>query len=1706
MSPTQIEEAEPSPATAEASSNLNSNPGQKQNSNQLENIKVAVRLRPFTEREKQRGSQRIVDIEQNTIALYSPRHSDPASAKKFTFDYSYWSHDGFKRDSSGVNVPDEEHVNGKKYVGQAQVFEDLGSFLLENALSGYNSALLAYGQTGSGKSYTVSGYGKNEGILPRFARALFEELDKRAKVLQRRPSNDSDSTSGLAKVTNQSPKGEAGNPAAGGATKGQPQAAVGVVNEGEEDNNNNRYEVCFSMIEIYNEVVRDLLAKNHGLLLASQQAIRRGLKVREHPKRGFFVENLTSYPCANKDEIERLIEEGHLNKSIAATSMNETSSRGHTIYEFKIKLYRLKTKDDPEETLTTSVVQLVDLAGSERMAVHVTGGNGGDTFVGSRSESPFSAAASGNGGTGDGGSSARAKEVPSLASTRFTRSSRSGVRVPTSASSTSSTLVQQQQQQSTAVNQRSRVNSHMSLYNHQQQRFKESVSINQSLSALGNCIQVLSQYCQQLECNQTMKKGRPKIPYRDSVLTKLLNTCCLSGNSKVVIIATMSPADTNYDDTLSTLRFADRAKRIRTHAVVNRMSRGQIVDALQRENERLKQMIDGRVTRSDDSSQTSNFDDTENMLENFHGPRVSGGNRKSGGVSSVLKSKNNTAPNENIDATATPTRGRATKRSKDGEAESLRGGASRKKVPANNKLSSATSNPSLSTSGLSAQDRKMQRLVSPASKLLADTKLAGKASGAARLPKSRSMAYGLAARKNGEEEDEDQLDNVGLLDERELRDIKEGILSSGESDDEEEGDEEDGDDDETADGLFSTIDIDEMNDEDKIGLFNKMLSNSSIATNMANNDNHTNNNNNKQHKNNLGRNNRPKKSMRRVKGQGIQDVSMLGQALKKTNPYLSNLNPDEQLTGKISYIIKQGETIIGKSERCDIVIHGVELRYQHAKLTRSPAPGGEEGGQVVYIEPIISPQTESGEKTNVSLTVNGVQVMNKIKLNHCDRISFGSNSYFVFIDNLNSTSQGDTLANADMVTYEMARNEVVSKLMLEGKNGEMIKEITTYVHRPGTGKHKTRSTVGGGSMGSSPVKSTPTTTSTTNDSSKPLDRKQSLGLTRSTTVKDRDGESASAVALADKQQFQPEGENAEFRKVGKSEVEILEESYRDKLMEDTYEFAMPVAEVNAIAKEMKARVTYGFKILTGEEQLPEQVEYQDFNTSDGSSSQGDTANEPSAGNGPPEAQDKTKIQVDDRVTVLKKLDSLDIPPALFIQVHLEDQNIDFYWSKEKFEARRYRILELYSAFEIEGKSTLASYIINQANYFNEYLFDPFIDDPTTTFILIGHAQITLQPISHLSDIDQSYEVLNFNDEVVGLIQIQAIPCHPEKLPPETSDEPYKVFNEKDLEKELLHEPRKLLGKKLVFQLRIVSCKNIPEKYTNIFCQYTLNRNKPTIRTHLLREESLELESIHSADHHHQNEHTQEQHQPQAQGGEGEAEGEGGGGGGEEEQSQPVKKQADNLADEELAFNYSHFICFDKVDEDILDFLEHGFLTIQVVGQYRLSDQVGSKSPTMVSTIIKSIKKYRYLKLEQAGSYHNSYTGSAYYNSNSADSSKSRRGDQESSSGINNSGASSVASTTATVNLFDQQNDDDDENINGLAQENIIDMILTKRKLDRAENQLHYLKRTINIAEHYNKKHIPVKTVKKLLSSYGHELDSGGLEEMAADGEYSRRYD
>ena len=208
--------------------------------------------------------------------MTNPKGGDAVNkdgTRKFTFDYSFWSHDSFTNNDDGYSVPDGPD---SPYDDQSKVYAALGKQVLDNAWLGYHCCLFAYGQTGSGKSYSMVGYGANRGIVPQACNEIFAKI-----------------------ALNQDPA--------------------------------MRYEVQFSMLEIYNEKVQDLLQKNEHKKPSG------GLKVRQDKRKGIYVEDLTKHPVDSYESIATKMEEGHTARSIGATLMNQTSSRAHTVITIEFK-------------------------------------------------------------------------------------------------------------------------------------------------------------------------------------------------------------------------------------------------------------------------------------------------------------------------------------------------------------------------------------------------------------------------------------------------------------------------------------------------------------------------------------------------------------------------------------------------------------------------------------------------------------------------------------------------------------------------------------------------------------------------------------------------------------------------------------------------------------------------------------------------------------------------------------------------------------------------------------------------------------------------------------------------------------------------------------------------------------------------------------------------------------------------------------------------------------------------------------------------------------------------------------------------------------------------------------------------------------------------------------------------------------------------
>ncbi|CAF4295397.1 unnamed protein product [Rotaria socialis] len=129
-------------------------------------------------------------------------------------------------------------------------------------------------------------------------------------------------------------------------------------------------------------------------------------------------------------------------------------------------------------------------------------------------------------------------------------------------------------------------------------RFKEATNINLSLSVLGNVISALVD-------------GSSHVPYRDSKLTRLLQNS-LGGNSKTIMIATLGPANYNYEESLTTLRYANRAKNIKNQPRINEDPKDALLRKFQEEIARLKEQLGGKGSDSKGSRRSRNKDGASN--------------------------------------------------------------------------------------------------------------------------------------------------------------------------------------------------------------------------------------------------------------------------------------------------------------------------------------------------------------------------------------------------------------------------------------------------------------------------------------------------------------------------------------------------------------------------------------------------------------------------------------------------------------------------------------------------------------------------------------------------------------------------------------------------------------------------------------------------------------------------------------------------------------------------------------------------------------------------------------------------------------------------------------------------------------------------------------------------------------------------------------
>ncbi|XP_018300139.1 centromere-associated protein E [Mycetomoellerius zeteki] len=211
---------------------------------------------------------------------------------------------------------DSSDPEAKNYATQATIYETLGQSILDATFSGYNSCLIAYGQSASGKTYTMMGTKEDPGLIPRLCEGIFSKIEQ-------------------------------------------------------ESEHERIYRVTVSYLEIYNERVRDLLKPSTSTS---------GLRVREHPRLGPYVQGLTHHVVRTLGSLISYVEEGTKARKTASTLQNPSSSRSHALLTVDLS-QETADAERPNSSGTSlssrrqdatphggSRLHLVDLAGSESAA------------------------------------------------------------------------------------------------------------------------------------------------------------------------------------------------------------------------------------------------------------------------------------------------------------------------------------------------------------------------------------------------------------------------------------------------------------------------------------------------------------------------------------------------------------------------------------------------------------------------------------------------------------------------------------------------------------------------------------------------------------------------------------------------------------------------------------------------------------------------------------------------------------------------------------------------------------------------------------------------------------------------------------------------------------------------------------------------------------------------------------------------------------------------------------------------------------------------------------------------------------------------------------------------------------------------------------------------------------------------------------------
>ena len=239
-----------------------------------------------------------------------------------------------------------------EHQSQGAIFESVGVPVTDAFLEGYHGCLIAYGQTGAGKTFTMQG-----------------------------PGDPDESSSGeLASGEGTDGAGAVNDPEAQGLI---PRVLQRIFQRVTDETNGTlidadtpedkkpcdvQFVVKCSYLEIYNETVADLLAP-----AGTTNAERNAPVIREHDKKGIFVEGLTEAVVTNAEETYDLFTKGSFNRRVGMTEMNRESSRSHAVFTVSLESKRRPCQGAALQK-RSALLHLVDLAGSERQKSTEAGG------------------------------------------------------------------------------------------------------------------------------------------------------------------------------------------------------------------------------------------------------------------------------------------------------------------------------------------------------------------------------------------------------------------------------------------------------------------------------------------------------------------------------------------------------------------------------------------------------------------------------------------------------------------------------------------------------------------------------------------------------------------------------------------------------------------------------------------------------------------------------------------------------------------------------------------------------------------------------------------------------------------------------------------------------------------------------------------------------------------------------------------------------------------------------------------------------------------------------------------------------------------------------------------------------------------------------------------------------------------------------------